>query len=78
LRAKKTRTWGGKNLGLETQGEGDIRAPRMSRLPRCRGSRVRGWAWIARPRRTCFWAMTVKRACVSRGDRGWRGGDRAV
>jgi hypothetical protein len=50
----------------------------MSRLPRCRGSRVRGWAWIARPRRTCFWAMTVKRACVSRGDRGWRGGDRAV
>lgn len=24
-----------------------------------------GRAWIAAPRRTCFWAMTVTRACVS-------------
>lgn len=52
-------------------------------LPECRDCHaVAGRACAggrgSRPRRTCFWAMTVKRACVSRGDRGWRGGDRAV
>jgi hypothetical protein len=38
------------------------------------GRACAGGCGFARPRRTCFWAMTVKRACVSRGDRGWRGG----